>query len=79
VLLATPAGQRDTGLADAMFEAVLRQVLTDAPPAAEAGPMAATVTFRAVAPQLDVLTPGEQHLLGELLDRAVDALAAGAR
>ena len=79
VLLATPAGQRDAGLADAMFEAVLRQVLTDVPEPAAAGPMAAAVAFRAVAPQLDVLTPGEQHLLGELLDRAVDALAADER
>jgi AcrR family transcriptional regulator len=76
VLLATPPAQRDPGLADSMFQAVLREVLTDAPAAADAGPMAATVAFRAVAPQLDVLTPGEQHLLGELLDRAVDALAA---
>jgi AcrR family transcriptional regulator len=76
VLLATPAEQRDPGLADALFAAVLREVLTDAPAAADTGPMAATVAFRAVAPQLDVLTPGEQHLLGELLDRAVDALAA---
>ncbi|MCZ2828131.1 hypothetical protein O2W14_04685 [Modestobacter sp. VKM Ac-2986] len=56
---------------------MLREVLTDAPAVAGSGPMAATVAFHAVAPQLDVLTPGEQHLLGELLDRAVDALAAG--
>jgi len=79
VLLATPAAHRDTGLADTVFEAVLREVLTDAPAAADAGPMATTVAFRAVAPQLDVLTAGEQHLLGELLDRAVDALAAEQR
>ena len=77
VLLSTPAAQRDPGLADSMFAAVLREVLTDAPAAAGAGPVAATVAFRAVAPQLDVLTPGELLLLGELLDRAVDALADG--
>ena len=79
VLLATPAGSRDPGLADSMFQAVLREVLTDAPAPADAGPMAATVAFRAVAPQLGELTPGERHLLGELLDRAVDALTADQR
>ena len=75
VLLASPADQRDPGLSGWLLDAVLREVLTDAPPAADAGPLAATVAFRAVAPQLDVLTPGERHLLAELLDRAVDALA----
>ena len=77
VLLAAPADQRDPGLSGWMLDAVLREVLTDAPPAADAGPLAATVAFRAVAPQLEVLTPGERHLLAELLDRTVGALAAG--
>jgi AcrR family transcriptional regulator len=74
VLLSTPADRRDPGLADTVFQAVLREILTGAPAAVDVGPMAATVAFRAVVPELDALTPGERHLMGELLDRAVDAL-----
>jgi AcrR family transcriptional regulator len=71
VLLATPPEQRDPGLADALFEAVLRQVLTDAPgPADDAS---AAVAFRAVAADLDVLSEGERRLLTEWLDRVIAA------
>lgn len=73
-ILATPIEQRDPGLADEMFEAVLRQILTDGPEPAESGPMAATVAFRAIAPRLDMLSGAERHLLGDWLDRAIDAL-----
>jgi AcrR family transcriptional regulator len=74
-LLTTPFEQRDAGLAESMYEAVLRQILTDSPVASEDGPMATTVAFRAVAPQLDMLSEGEQRLLGEWLDRAIAGLA----
>ncbi len=73
-LLATPPEHRDAGLAASMYEAVLRQILTDAPEPRETGPLAATVAFRAVAPRLDMLSAGEQRLLSEWLDRAVDSL-----
>lgn len=73
-LLATPPEQRDAGLAESMYEAVLRQILTDSPAPSEYGPMATTVAFRAVAPQLDMLSEGEKRLLGEWLDRAVEGL-----
>jgi AcrR family transcriptional regulator len=73
-LLATPVDDRDPALGASMYEAVLQQILTDAPPAADAGPIAVTVAFRAVAPQLDMLSGGEQRLLGEWLDRAVEVL-----
>ena len=74
-LLSTPPERRDAGLAASMFEAVLAQILTDAPEPPSSGPMAATVAFRAVAPHLDMLSAAEQRLLAEWLDRAVDALA----
>lgn len=75
-LLSMPPGQRDPGFADAMLEAVLRQILTAAPVRTENGPMAAAVAFRAIAPQLDMLSPAERQLLADWLDRAIDALQA---
>jgi AcrR family transcriptional regulator len=73
-LLSTPPGERDSGLAGAMYEAVLREILTDAPAAPESGPIAAAVALRALAPQLDMLSDAEQKLLSEWLDRAIDGL-----
>jgi AcrR family transcriptional regulator len=79
-ILATPIEQRDPGLADEMLEAVLRQILTDAPGPARSGSMAATVAFRAIAPRLDMLSAAERQLLRDWLDRAIDALrVSGAR
>ena len=71
-LLATPADQRDSGLAESMYDAVLRQIHTDAPDPAEDRVTAAAVAFRAVALQLDTLSHAEQQLLAEWLDRAID-------
>ena len=72
-LLATAPEDRDPDLADDMLEAVLRQLLTDAP-AREAGDAPATaVAFRALAPQLTVLSDAERRLLAEWLDRVVGA------
>lgn len=73
-LLATPAGQRDAGLAESMYDAVLRHILTDEPDPAENRPTAAAVAFRAVAPHLDMLSDAEQKLLAEWLDRVIDDL-----
>jgi AcrR family transcriptional regulator len=70
----TLLGHPDAGLAASMYDAVLRQILTDAPGSSEPGPMAATVAFRAVAPQLDMLSEAEQRLLSEWLDRVVATL-----
>jgi AcrR family transcriptional regulator len=75
VLLSTPVEQRDGGLAASMYDAVLRQILTDAPDVAENGPMAAAVACRAVAPQLVMLSDGERRLLAEWLDRVVADLS----
>jgi hypothetical protein len=57
-----------------MFEAVLREILTDAPEVPESGPIAAAVAFRAVASQLGMLSDAEQKLLSEWLDRAIAGL-----
>lgn len=70
-LLSTPPPARDPGLATSMYDAVLRQILTDAHDPAEDRVTAAAVTFRAVAPQLDELSQAEQQLLVEWLDRVV--------
>ncbi len=72
-LLATPVDQRDPGLADEIYEAVLRQMLTDAPTRVDGGAAAVTVAFRAIAPHVEALTPTERQLLTEWLDRAIAA------
>lgn len=72
-LLATPADQRDLGLGDAMYDAVLGQILADAPVRENGETLAATVAFRAIAPSLDVLSESERRLLNEWLDRALVA------
>lgn len=70
-LLETPPERRDRGLADTMFDAVLRQILTDPVGAADAGPVAAAVTLRAVAPELELFSPAERLLLADWLDRLI--------
>ena len=70
-LLATPPEQRDAGLADAMYEAVLAQILTDAPERDDTGTVAATVAFRAITPELTALTEAERRMLVEWLDRSL--------
>lgn len=60
----------DPGLADAMYEAVTRSILTDTPALAQDGPVAAAVAFRTVVPDLPGLTDTERAMLSEWLDRA---------
>lgn len=73
-LLATPPGRRDAGLAESMFEAVLRQILVDGPGGTGNGSIATAVAFRAITPQLEVLTEAERRLLAEWLDRVIAGL-----
>ncbi|XRQ08720.1 TetR/AcrR family transcriptional regulator [Actinomadura welshii] len=68
-LLSTPPEQRDLGLADAMYETVMRTVLTDEPALPANGTTAAAVAFRAIAPNLTTLTTAERALLTEWLAR----------
>lgn len=70
-LLATPPEQRDAALAENMYEAVLRQILIDAPGGTADGSTATAVAFRAIAPGLTTLTEGERLLLTEWLDRVI--------
>ena len=71
VLLATAPEDRDPGLPEALYDAVLAQILTDPPTHGDGGAMAATVAFRALAPGLEALTAAERELLVEWLDRVV--------
>lgn len=72
-LLATPPEQRDLGLADAVYDAVLAQILTDTPESRETGALASAIALRAIAPELDALTESERRLLADWLDRVIDA------
>jgi len=75
-ILATPLAERDPGLADAVFEGLLAQILTDAPATAGSGHLTAAVAFRAVAPELEHLSDPERRLLVEWLDRIVSSPSA---
>ena len=72
-LLTTPPDERDLGLADAIFDAVLAQILTDAAEPQDTGPLATAIAFRALAPDLDALSTAERRLLADWLDRVIDA------
>ncbi|MCU1648363.1 MAG: TetR family transcription regulator [Nocardia sp.] len=69
-LLSLPSHDRDLDLADAMFDAVMQAILTDAPALAEDSPTAAAVAFRTIVPKLPMLTDTERALMSEWLDRA---------
>lgn len=71
-LLQTPAGQRDLGLADAMYDAVVAQLTTGAAPLADDGVLTAAVALRAVVPRLTALSEAERRLAVEWLDRVVE-------
>ncbi|WP_353648632.1 helix-turn-helix domain-containing protein [Nakamurella sp. A5-74] len=71
-LLAAPVAHRDAGLHEEMLEAVLGRILTDAPATGDDRPRAATVAFRALAPDLPGLSAAERQLLLEWLDRTID-------
>lgn len=72
-LLATAPEHRDPGLSQAMYEAVLAQILTDPPEREDGRPLATAVAFRALVPRLTSLSDPERHLLAEWLDRAIGA------
>ncbi|MEU2349815.1 TetR/AcrR family transcriptional regulator [Modestobacter sp. NPDC049651] len=72
-LLATAPEDRDPGLADAVLDGLLQQLLTDAAPErSDDGTTAAAVALRAAAPGLEALSEPERRLLAEWLDRVVD-------
>jgi AcrR family transcriptional regulator len=69
-LLSMAPEDRDPGLADAMYDAVMQAILTDAPALPEEGATAAAVAFRTLVPDLATLSEAERALLSEWLDRA---------
>jgi AcrR family transcriptional regulator len=69
-LLTMEPQDRDPGLADAMYDAVLQAILTDQPAPAREGTTAAAVAFLTVVPDLPLLTDTERALLSEWLERA---------
>jgi AcrR family transcriptional regulator len=66
-LLGQPEDSRDPGLSAAAREATLAAI-TGATPA-EAGPRGAALALRASLDAVETLSPGERHLMAELLDR----------
>ena len=73
-LLSTPPEQRYASLANDLFDAVLRHIVTHAPELQDRPPAASAVALRANAPRLDMLSEAERQLLTEWLDRAIAAL-----
>jgi AcrR family transcriptional regulator len=71
-LLGQPEEQRDPGLSDAAREAVVAAITGKATARTEPGPRGAAMALRASLDRTAVLTAGERHLLGELLDRIAD-------
>jgi len=74
-MLAMPPGQRDVGLADDLYEAVVRQILTDAPDRPDGDSLATAVAMRALTARLDMLSGPERDLLSEWLGRVVAVLS----
>ncbi|WP_181784865.1 TetR/AcrR family transcriptional regulator [Pseudonocardia pini] len=73
-LLATPPGERDPGLADALFDAVCTGLLTTTAPARDDGVATAAVTFLTVLADLPALTDAERALMAEWLTRSLARL-----
>ena len=70
-LLGQPEQDRDTGLAEASFDAVLGAIMTSVPAPSSGDLVALTVTFAAAVPRLPALSDSERSLLLEWLDRVV--------
>lgn len=70
-LLGQPESARDLGLSEAAREATLAAITGQA--LAEPGPRGAALALKGSLDAVSVLSPGERHLMAELLDRIVDA------
>lgn len=75
-LLGVPEQDRDPGLADAMFDAVLARICTAAPAVPSTTMTAVAVTFARTVPDLPGLTEAERAVLAEWLDRSLGHLQA---
>jgi AcrR family transcriptional regulator len=65
--------ERDDALADTAWQSVCATILTGQDTAVGTGPATAAVTLRAALPDLTALTPAEQALLGDWLDRIAES------
>ena len=77
-ILATPPGQRDASLADDLFDAIVRHIVVDGPEPPQRDALPVAVAFRALAPQLAMLSVAERQLLDEWLDRATQHMMGAA-
>ena len=68
-LLSMPEAERDPGLSSAAYDAVVAAITTVGPAPVVPGPAAPAIALRASLDETTALTPGERHLLAELLDR----------
>lgn len=75
-LLSGPEQNRDPHLADALLEAVLRDILATAPAPPASDPVAVAVTFQAALPDLPSLSDAERALLSEWVTRSVAELSS---
>lgn len=71
-LLSVPAAERDSGLSDAMFEAVTSRILDAIPP--DHGMATVAVSLQAMLPELPSLTDAERTLMAEWLSRSIATL-----
>jgi hypothetical protein len=69
-LLAVPVAQRDPGLADAMFDAMLATLSSGGPQRVDSEASSIARAFAAVVPELPGLSPNERSLMAEWVSRA---------
>lgn len=67
--LSLPGERRDPALLTSMREAMVYAVTLEKPAVRDTGPAGAARALRAALPEQTALSEGEQHLLGEWLDR----------
>ena len=68
-ILGTPQDRRDVGLADELFDAVMRHIVIDTPRYPESSAHGAAIALRASISDIAVLSNSERQLLAEWLDR----------
>ena len=71
-MLGQPEERRDPNLSAVAREAVVAAITGEAVTPTYPGPSAAAAALRASLDRISILTGGERHLLGELLDRIAD-------
>lgn len=70
-LICVPADERDLGLSDAMFDAVLTAILATTAATADTTISTVAITFATMVPDLPALTDAERTLMAEWLERSI--------